>query len=142
MCDCAPAEALCRTLPVLAWTAILVVAERGTAGGLSFATLGLRSFREPPMALGLWRGPASLFCWLVAALSLAPVAALAWRAGWEGFTQLPLWIGNGVSNSLLPAVLAATVIAFVAIPLGHGLARRDRIAAGMDIFRSEGHTSE
>src|SRR3546814_9057096 len=63
--DFAPAEALLLTLPVLALTAILLVAERWTAGGRSFATLGLRSFRKPPMALGLWRGPASLFCWLV-----------------------------------------------------------------------------
>src|SRR3546814_1407657 len=67
-------------------------------------------FRKAPMALGPWRAPASLFCWLVAALSAAPVAALAWRAGWDGFAELPLWIGNGVSNSLLPAALAATVI--------------------------------
>jgi len=131
--DFAPAEALLLTLPVLALTAILLVAERWTAGGRSFATLGLRSFREPPMTLGRGRAPASLYCWLVAALSAAPVAALASRAGWEGFTELPLWIGNGVSNSLLPAVLAATVTALVAIPLGHGLARRDRIATGMDI---------
>src|SRR3546814_19824073 len=86
------------------------------------------------MALGLWRGPASLFFWLVAALSLAPVAALAWRAGWEGFTQLPLWIGNGVSNRLLPAVLAATVLAFVATHPGPGLARRDPIAQGRELF--------
>ena len=85
------------------------------------------------MALGPWRAPASLFCWLVAALSATPVAALAWRAGWEGFAELPRWIGNGVSNSLLPAALAATIIALVAIPVGHGLARRDRITAGMDI---------
>src|SRR3546814_10634678 len=44
------------------------------------------------------------------------------------------WSSDVCSSDLLPAVLAATVIAFVAIPLGHGLARRDRIAAGMDIF--------
>src|SRR3546814_7301266 len=93
------------------------------------------------MALGPWRAPASLFCWLVAALSAAPVAALAWRAGWDGFAELPLWIGNGVSNSLLPAALAATVIAIVAIPVGHGLARRDRGTAGLGIS-SEEHTSE
>src|SRR3546814_17112971 len=49
------------------------------------------------------------------------------------FAERPLWIGNGVSNSLLPAALAATVIALVAIPVGHGLARRDRVTAGLDI---------
>lgn len=129
----APAEALLLTLPVLALTAMLLVAERWTAGGRSFATLGLRSFHEPPMALGPWRAPATLFCWLVAGLSAAPVAALAWSAGWAGFAELPRWIGNGVINSLLPAVLAASIIALVAIPLGHGLARRDRVAAGADI---------
>src|SRR3546814_14029901 len=63
----------------------------------------------------------------------APVAALAWRDGGDGFAELPLGIGNGVSNSLLPAALAATVIAIVAIPVGHGLARRDRVTAGLDI---------
>lgn len=131
--DFAPAEALLLTLPVLALTAMLLVAERWTAGGRSFATLGLRSFRKAPMALGPWRAPASLFCWLIAVLSAAPVAALAWRAGWEGFAELPRWIGNGVINSLLPAALAATVIALIAIPVGHGLARRDRIPAGVDI---------
>src|SRR3546814_8586079 len=131
--DFAPAEALLLALPVLALTAMLLVAERWTAGGRSFATLGRRSCRKAPMALCPWRAPASLFCWLVAALSAAPVAALAWRAGWDGFAELPLWIGNGVSNSLLPAALAATVIAIVAIPVGHGLARRDRVTAGLDI---------
>src|SRR3546814_13623576 len=88
---------------------MLRVSERWKAGGRAFATLSLHSFRKAPMALGPWRAPASLFCWLVAALSAAPVAALAWRAGWDGFAELPLWIGNGVSNSLLPAALAATV---------------------------------
>src|SRR3546814_20028579 len=99
---------------------MLLVAERWTAGGRSFATLGLRSFRKAPMALGPWRAPASLFCWLVAALSAAPVAALAWRAGWDGFAELPLWIGNGVSTRLLPAALAANVLAIVPLPVRTG----------------------
>lgn len=131
--DFAPIEALVLTLPVLALTAALLVAARWATGGRSFATFGLRSFRQPPMALGSWRAPASLFCWSVALLSVAPIAALAWRAGWEGFAAVPVWIGDGVSNSLWPAALAATVIALVAIPLGHGLARGDRVAASIDI---------
>src|SRR3546814_21132919 len=86
-------------------------------------------FRKAPMALGPWRAPASLFCWLVAALSAAPVAALAWRAGWDGFAELPLWIGNGVSNSLLSAALAATVFSIVAIPVAHALPRPHPLTA-------------
>ena len=131
--DFAPMEALVLTLPVLALTGVLLGAARWATGGRSFATFGLRSFRQPPMALGSWRTPASLFCWAVALLSVAPIAALAWRAGREGFAAVPVWIGDGMSNSLRPAALAACVIALIALPLGHGLARGSRGAAVLDM---------
>jgi iron(III) transport system permease protein len=130
--DFAPAEALLLTLPVLVLALALLGIERRAAGGRSFAALGLRSFRNTPMALGRWRAPATILCWSVAALSIAPIMALAWRAGSAGFAELPQWIGNGVINSLVPAAVAATVVVLVAVPIGHGIARAERAAAGLD----------
>lgn len=130
--DYAPLEALLLTVPVLALALVLLMFERRPAGGRSFAVLGLRSFHAPPMPLGRWRAPASVFCWIIALVSLAPIAALAWRAGLDGFSALPLWIGDSVRNSLVPAAIAATAIAFLGVVVGHGLSRGRRDAAGLD----------
>jgi iron(III) transport system permease protein len=130
--DYAPGEAALLTLPVLAVTVLLFAAERMAIQGRSFAVMGLRSARADPIPLGVARLPASILCWTIALISFAPIAALAWRAGLEGFAHLPPWIGSGVTDSLFPAAAAATLGALIAAVIGHGLARGDRLAAGFD----------
>jgi iron(III) transport system permease protein len=69
--DYQPGEAFQLVLPLLGLAALLVAIERRLRRGRALAALGLRRDR-PPLPLGRWRWPATLLCWAVAALGLAP----------------------------------------------------------------------
>ena len=129
--DYAPGEAVALSLPLVAVSTVLLLAERRAAGRRSFAALGLRTREVPALALGRWRGAATGAAWALAVLPLAPVAALAWRAG-TGFRELPRWLGASPVNSLVSTLAAATFTLLVAVPVGHAAARGLRGGAGLD----------
>ncbi|HSB60220.1 MAG TPA: hypothetical protein VLI67_00780, partial [Vicinamibacteria bacterium] len=131
--DYAPGEAFALTLPLVPLALLLLALERRFAGSRSYAVLGARSIRPDTLPLGRWRGLASFLLWLVAALSAAPVAALAWRAARGGdLGSLAGWTGRAPWNSLWTSAAAATVIVAVGLILGHAVARRTRGSAAFD----------
>ncbi len=131
--DYAPGEALALALPLIPIALLLLAAERRLSGRRSFAVLGLRTGSRNPLPLGRWRAAASAACWLVAAVSIAPLASLALRAQQgNGFAAVPDWIGNSLTNSLLAGGLAATGIVIIGFVVGHGVARRRTGATVLD----------
>lgn len=131
--DYAPGEALALALPLIPVALLLLTAERRLSGRRSFAVLGLRAGSSNPLPLGRWRAAASTGCWLVAALSIAPIVSLALRAQQgHGFAAVPDWIGTSLGNSLLAGSLAATGIVVTGLVVGHGVARRRAGAAILD----------
>jgi iron(III) transport system permease protein len=131
--DYAPGEAFGLALPLLAIGLCLVLLERRTRGGRSFAVIGLRSEPRPPLPVGRLRVPLSIACWAVTALSLLPIAALTWRAAaGGGFGALSQWVGASPWNSLLVAGAAATLIVALALVIGHAAARGIRGASWLD----------
>lgn len=123
--DYAPGEAFALVLPLLPVALMLLALERRFAGRRSFAVLGLRSRASEPLPLGRWRLVLSSALWAAAALSLAPLLALAVRA-WSGggIGQVPRWLGRAALNSLLTAAAAATLVSLLGLVLGHAVARR------------------
>src|SRR5262249_27112994 len=66
-------------------------------------------------------------------ISVLPIAALALRAsGGRGFERAGTWLGSSPWTSLGAAVFAATIIAAIAIVLGHALARESAFARLVD----------
>lgn len=130
--DYAPGEAFALSLPLVVIAFVLLAVERRVAGRRSFAALGLRSRETPRLGLGRWRWVAAALAWVLAILPLAPIAALAWRAGPAGFGELPRWVGASPWNSLVATVGAATLVLLVAIPIAHAAARGLRGGAGLD----------
>jgi iron(III) transport system permease protein len=128
--DYAPGEALALALPLIPIALLLPAAERRLSGRRSFAVRGLRGGASAPLPLGRWRAAAAAACWLVAALSIAPIALLALRAQrGGGFAGVPDWIGTSLGNSLGNSLLAATGIVVTGLVVGHGVARRRAGAA-------------
>src|SRR5207247_859877 len=76
-----------------------------------------------PLPLGAWRGPAGGIVWVLAVLSGLPVAGLVLKASAGGFAGVPAWIGASLTNSIVSAGVAATIIAALGLVVGHGLAR-------------------
>jgi iron(III) transport system permease protein len=129
----APGEAFALVLPLVPIAFFLLSIERRFVGARSFAVAGLRGMSRNPLPLGRWRPAATVACWSLAVVAFAPMAALAARAALgRGFTQLPQWLGQAPWTSLASAVVAATVIAALALVLGHAAARRLRGAASLD----------
>ena len=108
--DYAPGEAVALTLPLLAVTLGLLALERRLVGARTFAVLGLRRRKRTPFRLGRWKVPLTLACASITMLSLAPVLALAIRAGPAGLAEMPVWIRSSLWNSMRAAALAATAI--------------------------------
>jgi len=133
--DYAPGEALALALPLIPIALLLLAAERRLSGRRSFVVSGLRGGGNSSLPLGRWRWLASAGCWLVVALSIAPIASLALRAQrGGGFVAVPDWIGGSLGNSLLAGSLAATGIVVTGLVVGHGVARRRAGAALLDAF--------
>ena len=129
----APGEAFVLVLPLVPIALLLLFIERRFVGVRSFAVAGLRGMSRSPLPLGRWRPAATVACWSLAALSLAPISALAIRATLgHGFTHLPQWLGQAPWTSLISAVVAATVIVALALVLGHAAARHLRGATSLD----------
>lgn len=129
----APGEAFALVLPLLPVALALLIADRALAGRRSFAVLRLRGFSHPPIALGRWRGAASVACWGLALASLAPLAALGFRA-WSGggIPEAGRWVGGSLGTSLFSSAAGASAIVALGIPLGWALARGRRGAAWVD----------
>ena len=131
--DYAPGEALALILPLVPIALILLAVERRFVGARSYALFGLRSRTQERLELGRWRVAATGAVWVAAVVSVAPIAALGWRAlSRGGFTQVGPWMGASVWNSLSSSALAATVIVGMGIVVGHAGARRFRGAATLD----------
>jgi iron(III) transport system permease protein len=129
----APGEALGLVLPLVPVALALLAVERRFVGARSYAVLGLRTGHGDLIALGRWRGLLSVLVWCVALVSVAPVAALAWRAfSRGGFAAVGPWLGASPWHSLLPSVAAATLIVGIGLVVGHAAARRSRGAAALD----------
>lgn len=122
----APGEAFALVLPLLVLALLLLFVERRFIGRRSFASLGLRSSEERVFNLGRFRLPASAAVWVVCGFSAAPIAALALKASAGGFSALDRWIGGSLTNSLVVAVAAATVVTALGIVIGTRLARGKR----------------
>jgi iron(III) transport system permease protein len=128
--DFAPGEALALTLPLVPVVLGLLALERRFAGGRSFAVLGLRSATRTALPLGGWRMPAFVACAAGAAVSAAPIGALAVRA--RSSQGLFEWAREAPWNGLVAGAAAATGITFIGLVVGHGAARRLRGAAVLD----------
>ncbi|HZO17308.1 MAG TPA: hypothetical protein VFB62_28720 [Polyangiaceae bacterium] len=128
--DYAPGEAFALILPVLLLALAVTALERRLIGRRSYAVLGLRGGSRPPLQLGRWRWPLTLACWGIAMLSIAPVAAIALRAG--GLSDALRWAETAPYNSIVTAGVAATLIVAVGLVVGHAVARRTRGAAWVD----------
>jgi len=131
--DYAPGEALALVLPLVPFALLLLAAERRFVGTRSYAVFGLRSRRQDRLGLGRWRPAASAALWLAALLSVAPIAALAWRAlSGGGLAEAGRWMGRAPWNSLSSSAVAATAIVGIGLVVGHATARRLRGAAALD----------
>jgi iron(III) transport system permease protein len=131
--DYAPGEALGLVLPLLALALLLLALERRLAGARSYAVLGPRSGHQERLRLGRWRAAATAVVWSAALLSVAPIAALAWRAAaGDGFARAGGWLGSSPWYSLSTAAVAATLIVAVGLVVGHSAARRLGGAGALD----------
>jgi iron(III) transport system permease protein len=131
--DYTPGDALALVLPLVPLALLLLAIERRLVGARPYAVLGLRSAEREALPLGRWRPLATSALWLVAALSVLPLAALAARAlAGRGFAAAGEWAGRAPSNSLLAAAFAATLIVAIGVVVGHSLARDGRVAALLD----------
>jgi iron(III) transport system permease protein len=131
--DYAPGEALALVLPLLPLALLVLAVERRLVGARSYAVLGLRSHRQDHLSLGRWRPAGSAALWLAALLSVAPIAALGWRAAaGGGFLEIGSWIGRAPWNSLSSSAAAATIIVAIGLVVGHAAARRLPGAAALD----------
>jgi iron(III) transport system permease protein len=131
--DYAPGEAVALVLPLVPLALLLLAAERRFVGTRSYAVFGLRSGRQDRLALGRFRAGASVALWIAALLSVAPIAALAWRGlSGGGLAQAGQWMGRAPWNSLLSSAVAATAIVGIGLLVGHAAARRLRGAGVLD----------
>lgn len=130
--DYEPREAVALAVPLVIVAGAVLLAERLLASRSSFGVLGLRLRERQATWPERGRVAASLACWSAAALSLAPLLALALRSGMSGAVAASEWIGRSLGTSLLTASAAATIVAGVALPLGWGLARGRPIARAVD----------
>ena len=121
--DYAPGEAFGLAVPLLTVALALLAFERRFAARRSFAVLGLRRRPTSPLPLGAWRNPASAIVWALVTLSVVPIAGLVLRASAGGFSGVPTWIAASLTNSIVSASIAATIIAALGLVVGHGLAR-------------------
>jgi len=128
----APGEAFGLVVPLLAVALGLLGCERWLAARRSFPVLGPRQRGTVPLPLGAWKGPAGAIVWALAAVSVLPIAGLALRASAGGFAGVPAWIGASLTNSIVCAGVAATIIAALGLIVGHALARGRRGAHLLD----------
>jgi iron(III) transport system permease protein len=104
---------------------LLLVLGRRFVGARSYGVLGLGTAAREPFPLGRWRGPASVYLWILAGLSTAPLAALAWQARLAGGPgQVGPWLSGAPWVSLASAAVAATIIVCIGLIVGHASARR------------------
>ncbi len=127
--DFAPGEAAALSLPLVAAVAVLLLLERRALGARSFATLGLRRDRPPPIPP---HSAATALVLAAAAAAAAPLLALGVRSLDGGWADLGMWLGTSPWNTLRTAAAAATVIALVALVVGHGLARGSPLCRALD----------
>ena len=108
-----PVWAAAVVILVPAWLAVAVGRvglEGRLVGARTFAVLGRRRCKRTPFRVGRWKVPLTLACASITMLSLAPVLALAIRAGPAGLAEMPVWIRSSLWNSMRAAALAATAI--------------------------------
>jgi iron(III) transport system permease protein len=130
--DYAPGEAVALVLPLLPLAFVLLAVERRFVGSRSFAVLGLRGAQRQPIRLGRWRTAAFAMVWLVVAVSIAPLFALANKASAAGMRGVGAWLGRSPWNSLWAAAAAATIIVLVGLVVGHAAARGYRWSVSLD----------
>lgn len=131
--DYAPGEAFALALPLLPLALLLLAVERRFVGPRVFAVAGLRGMAREPIPLGTWRPLVTLAAWVLVLIATVPLWVLLSRASrGGGLMQVPRWLGQAPSNSLLSGAIAATVIAVLGFVLGHAAARRIRGASSLD----------
>lgn len=131
--DYAPGEALALILPLLPLAMILLAVERRFVGTRSYAVFGLRSRAQERLSLGRGRSAGTVAIWFAAVLSVAPIAALGWRAlAPGGLAEVGQWMGSAAWNSLAASAVAATLIVGMGVVIGHAGARHLRAAASLD----------
>lgn len=128
-----PGEALALVAPLFLVALGILVMERWILGNRSIETLAYR--KQPPSSIlsGGWAIFGTIWCWLLAVLSVLPLVSLAMRAYiTDGFADVANWMGNSVWNSLLQSSIAATAITTVGVVVGHAFARGRRGGVLMD----------
>jgi iron(III) transport system permease protein len=129
----APGEAFALVAPLFILALVMLAFERRLLGTRSFASLGLRRGSRVPVALGRYRTMASACCCVLALLAVTPLLALTWRAlKGNGFAQVPAWIGNSLTNSLVESALAATLVTVIGLIVGWAIARKKPGARFLD----------
>lgn len=126
-----PGEAFVLAAPLVGVALLLLALERR----LAKRTVAMTAPRlaRPLVALGRARLPLSLGCWAVTTLSAAPLVGLVHRAvRGDGFAQAPAWLGGSLSNGLVAAAIAATLIVAVGAVQGWALARGRPGARALD----------
>ncbi|MFT7484445.1 MAG: iron(III) transport system permease protein, partial [Candidatus Paceibacteria bacterium] len=126
-------KAILTSVPLVLLTMLCLAPSLWLRRRGSLATLG-GTFRRPaPLRLGVWRLPATLFCWLVAGvLGLLPIGRLIFEAG--GGPGEAGWSFSGMqtafalalersredlANSLAYSAAAASIALPLALVLGH-----------------------
>ncbi|MBW2734035.1 MAG: iron ABC transporter permease [Deltaproteobacteria bacterium] len=130
--DYSPGEAFALVLPLLAIALLMLLVERRFMGRRSFASLGMRSNQQRTIALNRARFPLSMAVWVLCGASIAPLIALVVKARAGGFSALGRWVGASLTNSVMVALVAASLITVVGIIIGLRLARGKRGSALLD----------
>lgn len=133
------AKAVASALPLIALTLVALLPALFLRRRGSLATVDADFQRPAPLSLGIWQGPALLFCAGLVTLGAGiPIGRLLFEAGggrtgpwtYEGlaraFTQALELCRENLLASLLFAAGAATVAAPFALVIGHAITRSRR----------------
>lgn len=142
-------RAVVTSIPLVVLTLLCLLPSLWLRRRGSLATMHGQFRRAAPMQLGVWRLPATLFCWLVAGvLGLVPIGRLIFEAG--GGTSQEGWnfpnmqaafaraleLSRGdLANSLLYSASAGLIAVPVALILGH-FCERARFGRMLELFLS------
>ncbi len=127
-----PGEAFALVVPLFVLALLLLLLDRRFIGRRSFASLGVRTNERRLVHLGRFRGAVSAGVWILCGVSVAPIAALSMKASGGGWLAISRWLGGSLTNSLMVAASAATVVTALGIVIGIRLARKKRGSTLLD----------
>ena len=117
-------EAFALVFPLLIVAFFLIIIERYFIQNRSFTSLFSRKKKTIIYPLGRLRIPISILIWLIIGGALLPIAALAIKAGKNGFLALPNWIGSSLFVSITISFISATIISALGSIIGYQYVRK------------------